>query len=60
MTMPEQHEELFVSHPTEGRVYTRSPDAKVPSHVRVGDILPIIGHGSKPSEKEHSAKEPES
>lgn len=29
----------YVSHPTEGRAYTRSPDAVVPSEIRVSDIL---------------------
>ena len=31
----------YVSHPTEGRAYTRSPDAVVPSEIRVSDILPM-------------------
>lgn len=51
---------LFVSHPTEGRAYTRSPDAIVPSSIRVDDILPM-GRGRKlrnrPSKKDHSEEE---
>ena len=41
--MAKNHKDPIVSHPTEGRAYTRPPDAIVPSEIRLSDILPMGG-----------------
>lgn len=41
--MAAKKRESYVSHPTEGRAYTRPPDATVPSEIRPSDILPMGG-----------------
>ena len=39
--MAKNRKDPIVSHPTEGRAYTRPPDAIVPSEIRPSDILPM-------------------
>ena len=41
--MAKHRKDPIVSHPTEGRAYTRPPDAIVPSEIRASDILPMGG-----------------
>ena len=41
--MAKHRKDSFVSHPTEGRAYTRPPDAIVPSEIWPSDILPMEG-----------------